>query len=192
MKLLIFISTLLSTLISCGTNDTKAVDNVETKNSRKYIDKNLISRIDLLIADTSIIDLPAKQLTKLIEIGDGQSFVDSTGIPFCKPSQIITFRGLSKDTLINIFNSYLDSGQQKIEPTTCIILYNHVFILYDNKNKKEEQIDFAFNCPIRFNYLERGEVIQPKDEKSKLLMGFIDKLKISGAFIPIYGQPTSQ
>lgn len=167
------------TFISCGTSD------------QKLIDKKVISKIDLLIADTSIIDLPSKQLTKLIDIGDGQSFVDSSGNPFCKPSQIITFKGSGKDSLINIFNSYLDSGQQKIVPTTCITLYNHVFILYDTKNRIEEQIDLAFNCPMRLNYLHRGVVVEPKDENSDSFRIFVNKLRLVGAFIPSYGQPPS-
>jgi hypothetical protein len=189
MKLFIFISILLSIFISCGTNNQKTIDKNTTRDFIEHIDKNAVSKIDLLIVDTSIIDLPSKQLTKLIDIGDGQSFVDSSGNPFCKPSQIITFKNSSKDSLIDIFNSYLDSGQQKLEPTMCIILYNHVFILYDNRNRITEQIDFAFNCPMRFDYLHRGVVVKPKNESSKLLATFVNKLKSVGAFIPVYGPP---
>jgi len=189
MKFHTYILLILLIFFSCRTNEQNNIEIKSSKSFRNYINKNEISRIDLLIADTSIIDLPSKQLTRLIDIGDGQSFVDSFGNPFYKPSQIITFSKADKDDLINIFNSYLDSGLQKIEPTTCIVLYNHVFILYDNKNKIKEQIDFAFNCPIRFNYLHRGLVVEPKDENSNLLKTFVNKLKSVNAFIPPYGQP---
>lgn len=179
MKIFILFSTFLLTAISCRT----------TSESIKYIDKSAISRIELLIADTSIIDLPSKQLTKLIDIGEGQSFVDSSGNPFYKPSQIITFTNAAKDSLVDIFNSFLDLSQQELEPTTCIILYNHVFILYDTKNVIVEQIDLAFDCPIQFNYLHRGKIVKVIDDNSVLMTGFIKKLKLANVFIPVYGKP---
>lgn len=184
MKVFISICFVFSVFISCGTNNQKSNDRKNTTDFTEHIDKNVVSKIDLLIADTSIINLPEKQLTKLVDIGYGQSFVDSSGNPLYKPSQIITFKNSGKDSLIDIFNSYLDSGQQNIEPTTCIILYNHVFILYDNRNRIIEQIDFAFNCPMQFDYLSRGMVVDPKDENSKLLTTFVNKLRSVGAFIP--------
>jgi hypothetical protein len=145
MKAFIFFSAILLTLISCRT----------TINSAKHIDSSAISRIELLIADTSIVDLPSKQLTKLIAVGEGQSFVDSSGNPFHKPSQIITFINSDKDSLVSIFNSFLNSSQQDEDATTCITLYNHVFLLYDTKNTIAEQVDFAFDCPMQFDFLHR-------------------------------------
>jgi hypothetical protein len=189
MKFLIFISSLLLTFISCGTSNQKTIDKKSIDNSIKHIDKNAVSKIDLLIAGTSIIDLPAKHLSKLIDIGDGQSFVDSSGNPLCKPSQIITFKNLDKDSLINIFNSFLDSLQQNTATKICITLYTHVFLLYDYDNKINGQIDFAFDCPMQFDYLHRGITFEVKDYKSKLITAFINKLKSVNAFIPIYGPP---
>jgi len=178
MKVLAYLSILLLT-VSCR----------RTSDSIKHIDKNAISKIELLIADTSIIDLPLKQLTKLIDIGEGQSFVDSSGNPFYKPSQIITFTNSGKDSLVNIFNSFLDSSQQDAKPTTCITLYNHVFLLYDNKNNVEEQVDFAFDCPMQFDFLHRGKTVEVKDDYSELITRFVKQLKLVNAFIPVYGPP---
>ena len=106
MKALIFFSSLLLTFISCMTGDPKGTIRILTSGSGKYIDKSAISTIEVLIADTSIIDLPSKQLTKLIDVGNAQSFVDSSGNPFYKPSQIITFKSSDKDSLVDIFNSF--------------------------------------------------------------------------------------
>jgi hypothetical protein len=189
MKSLIYIQILLLAIVSCQTNTQKNNTKESTLYSKKHIDQDSISKIDLLIADTSIIDLPSKQLTKLIDIGGAQSFVDSFGNPLYKPSQVITFKNLDKDSLVNIFNTFLDSISQKNNPTTCITLYNHVFVLYDTKNKIKEQIDFAFDCPMRFDYLQRGLIIEPKNENSKLMTTLIDKLRSAGAFIPSYGSP---
>ena len=175
---LIFLSILLLT-VTCKTKS----------DSIRHIDEHNISKIELLIADTSIIDLPSKQLTKLNDIGEGQSFVDSSGNPFYKPSQIITFTKGDKDSLIHIFNSFLDSSQQDAEPTTCITLYNHVFLLYDKRNNVEEHVDFAFDCPMQFDFLHRGKTVKVKDDYSELMTRFVKKLKEVNAFIPVYGTP---
>jgi hypothetical protein len=179
MKAFIFFSAILLTLISCRT----------TINSAKHIDSSAISRIELLIADTSIVDLPSKQLTKLIAVGEGQSFVDSSGNPFHKPSQIITFINSDKDSLVSIFNSFLNSSQQDEDATTCITLYNHVFLLYDTKNTIAEQVDFAFDCPMQFDFLHRGKTVAVKDYYSELMTRFVRQLKLKNAFIPEYGPP---
>jgi hypothetical protein len=190
MKFVIFILASLLIFSSCGTSNQKVIDKKSISNSIKHIDKNAISKIDLLIADTSIIDLPSKQPSKLIDIGEGNpSFVDSSGNPLCKPSQIITFKNFDKDSLINIFNSFLDSTQQNIAATTCITLYTHVFLLFDSTNKINEQIDFAFDCPMQFDYLHRGITFEVKNYKSELITAFINKLRSVNAFIPVYGPP---
>lgn len=178
MKLLLFPS-ILFLIVSCKT----------TNSSIKPIDASDITKIELLIADTSIIDLPSKQLTKLIDIGEGQSFVDSSGNPLYKPSQIITFTSADKDSLVHIFNSFLDSLQPDIESTTCITLYNHVFLLYDKKNNIQEQVDFAFDCPMQFDFLHRGKIVTIKHGYSELMTRFVKKLKLVDAFIPVYGPP---
>lgn len=178
MKLLIFLS-ILFLIVSCRT----------TSDSIRLINESNISKIELLIADTSIIDLPIKQLTKLCDIGAGQSFVDSSGNPFHTPSQIITFTNADKDSLVQIFNSFLDSLQDDAEPTTCITLYSHVFLLYSKKNNIEEQVDFAFDCPMQFNFLHRGKTLEVKDDYSELMTRFVKKMKLVNAFIPVYGSP---
>lgn len=181
MKGLLFFSFFLLTVVSCST----------TSYSDKHIDSSAISKIELLIADTSIIDLPSKQLTKLTDIGDGQSFVDSLGNPFCKPSQIITFTNSDKDSLISIFNLFLDSTQQNEETTSCITLYTHVFLLYNKKNEIAEQVDFAFACPMQFDFLYRGKAVRIVDANSELITKFVKQLKLANAFIPIYRKPPS-
>lgn len=189
MKPSVFISLLFLTFISCTTRNQKTIDKESASNSIKNIDKSSISKIALLIADTSIINLPSKQLTKLINVGDGQSFVDSSGNPLCKPSQTIIFKNSGSDSLINIFNSILNLPQQSNATTSCITLYTHVFLLFDNDNKIIEQIDFAFSCPMQFNYLKRGITFEVKDYKSKLITSLINQLKSTNAFIPTYGPP---
>ena len=106
-QFILFFFTLSLTIVNCASNSKKNVNKTFSKVIRQTIDTNAISKIELLIADTSIIDLPSKQLTQLIEIGEGESFVDSSGKPFYPPSQKIIFNGSSKDSLMEIFNSYL-------------------------------------------------------------------------------------
>jgi hypothetical protein len=151
------------------------------------INNQTITKIELLIADTSIINFPEKQLANSPLIGDGQSFMDSAGNLICKPSHHIVFNGSDKDTLLNMLNAFSDSLQE-LTPTTCITLYNHVFLMYNN-NQVTEKIFFAFNCPLQFNFLNRGKVIVPRDEQSELLTRFVNQLKSKGAFIPNYGPP---
>lgn len=184
IKALLFIATLLLTITSCTYNYQNSKES-----SPIYIDKNSISEIRLLVADTSIIDLPSKQLTKLIDVGEGQSFVDSLGNPFCKPAQIILFKASSKDSLVDVFNSFLDSSKQDTSLSSCIILYNHVFLLYNKNNKLVEQIDFAFDCPMQIDYLHRGKVVKVQDENSKLIVKLVNNLKAVNAYIPAFGPP---
>lgn len=187
MKLISFVIILLFiSLIGCVTNDKTAIHKPV-----KPIDKTSISEIKLLIADTSILNLPSVQLTPMIEIGDGSCFVDSNGIPLHQPTQTISFKNTQKDSLIDLFNEFLKLDKS-MEPTNCIILYTHVFILLDNQKNITEQIDFAFECPPRIDYLHRGTVIEPDEESviyKKHFDSFIGILRSANAFIPIYGPP---
>ena len=164
-------------------------DKGPSKNPVDIIDNNLISEIELLIADTTILDIPSTQLTRLIEVGEGQSFVDSNGTPLHEPTQRLIFKNSKKDSLIGLFNEFLKMRQQKI-PTTCIILYRHVFILKNANHNINEQIDFAFDCPLSIDYLHRGIVIQPLEESKdtkKVLDKLVNLLQSENAFIPSYG-----
>ena len=68
VKLFLVIITVFILFAPCVTNDKGP-----SKNPVDIIDNNLISEIELLIADTTILDIPSTQLTRLIEVGEGQS-----------------------------------------------------------------------------------------------------------------------
>ena len=181
MKILLFVIPLIA--ISCKTATNDATRKNENTKRYRHIDKLNISKMELLVADTSIIDPVKKEPPPLVRIGDGFGFVDSTGKPVFEPTQKIIFNPYATDSLVDIFNIYLHIPQDTTISTNCSILYRHVFILYDTTGKINEQINLCLDC-TKLDYLKRGAIIQFLDNNEVLFSRLIKNLKSSGAYIP--------
>ena len=185
--LLFFFS--IITLSSCS-SQTRAPQEQANQSTANYdsIIRTDISKIVLLIADTSIIDPANKELPPLIDLGVGATFVDSTGKALFKPTQEIIFRGSLKDTLVDIFNNYLNILQDDTLSTSCFRLYRHVFILYDSTGRINEQINLCFDCTT-LDYWHRDAFIEFVDEYKTLFDKIVEILKNANAYVPVYGPP---
>ena len=175
-------------VVSCTIPHKKTNEGNPTENNlsqRKYqpIDKRDITKIILLIADTSIIDPSHKELPPLIQIGSGAGFVDSSARPILKPTQEIILENSAKDTFLDIFNNYLKVPQDTTVGTSCFILYRHVFILYDAQGRISEQINLCLDC-TKLDFLRRGAFIQFLDNNRSLFSLLIQNLKLTNAYVP--------
>lgn len=176
-------------LISCSGSNTEPNDDTtfgqNNLSKRKYqlIEKDSIDKIVLLIADTSIIDPPNKELPDMLRIHSGSGFVDSTGRPIFKPTQEIIIKGSTKDKFIGVFNSYLEIPQDTTIGTRCVVLYRHCFLLYDQKGKMSEQINLCLDC-TKLDFLHRNAFIQFLDNRKMLFIDLIQNLNLTGAYVP--------
>ena len=179
----------LLTGLSCGTIDKKSgVDNL-SHSFKKYlpIGKQKIIKIELFIADTSLIDPVHRNPPPLIQIApDAWSFIDSSGHPIFNPTQKISIKDSVKNALIDIFNKYLEIPQDTTIATACSILYRHVFILYDSKGQKDEQIYLCLDC-TKLDFRKRHAFIQFLDNDKTQFARLIATLKELGAYVPNYG-----
>jgi hypothetical protein len=174
------------TIVSCGTNTTNLqVDNL-SKTRYPALDKDNITKIELLIADSSIIDPLHKELPRLTPIGLGLSFIDSAGNQILVPTQKITVTGSEKNIWVDIFNNYLEVPQDTTIGTACDVSYRHVFILYNPLGKINEQIYLCLDC-TKFDFIKRHAFLQFLDQKKILFDQLIKALKNRGAYVPNYG-----
>ena len=139
--------------MSCGTPNTNPQTSTVSTPAFIQLDKNDITKIELLIADSSLIDPVHKELPILTKIGAGLSFLDSTGKLTLRPTQRIDFTQSEKNKLIDIFNNYLTMPQDPTLARACSILYRHVFVLYDNLGKTREQVYLCLDC-ANFNFIK--------------------------------------
>lgn len=182
---LIFFITLISACKTSAKKDQNDEQPVRLLTKRQYpiIDTAEIEKIVLYVADTSIIDPSRKELPLLANIGNAGSIVDSSGKPVISPSQGLGIIKQAKDSLIRIFNHYLQSPQDSLLTTNCATFYTHVFILYDKGGKIREQIHMCLDCS-KLNFIYRGAYLEFIDEQKDLFQGLITSIRNLDAFVP--------
>lgn len=146
-------------------------------------DPDQISKIVLLIADSSVIDPAHKELPPLARIGSGGSIVDSAGKLAVTPTQQLTIDRGQRDTILAIFNEYLFVPQYKGRDTRCTVLYTHVFQIFDLNGKIAEQVHLCLGCG-RLDYIVRGACTKFIEDEPELYQRLIANLRAMGAFLP--------
>lgn len=191
MRLIYFIL-LVVALISCNSpsrNDTQKEPVTEehkpaySKRKFSLIDSSAISKIVLYIADASVFNPPDKIDVFTSSIGYAPSLLDSSGKPCVKPSQVLLITKAQKDSLVNIFNDYLQVPQDSTLGTNCEIYYTHVFVLYDRKGKITEQIHLCLGCS-KLNYIYRGAFLQFLDDQKSLFSALLRNMRKVNAYLP--------
>lgn len=179
-------------LISCNSSARKdspkepLAENYKPVYSKKkfpLIDSSVISKVVLYIADTSVFKPPEKVNVFSSNIGFGASLLDSSGKPCTKPSQVITVTGSQKDSMVQIFNDYLQVPQDSTLTTNCLIFYTHVFVLFDKKGKIREQVHLCLGCS-KLNYIYRDAFIQFLDAQKPLFSALLRNMRNLNAYLP--------
>lgn len=146
------------------------------------ISKAAVSKIVLLIADTSVID-PSRGINPpMLKVRNEAGFVDSNGKPFLAPTQEIIFTDSTKDELIAVFNSYLKVAQDTTIRSNCAVIYRHAFQLYDANGTLLEQVHLCLNC-TKLYYTRRKAFVQFLENENKLYAQLKERLKQSGAYL---------
>jgi hypothetical protein len=183
---------LLVTLISCNSSSRKDSPKEPITEDRKpayskqkfpLIDSSAISKVVLYIADTTVLNPPEKINVFNASIGYAPSLLDSSGKPCVKPSQVIQITKAQKDSLVSIFNDYLQVPQDSTLGTNCEIFYTHVFVLYDRKGKITEQIHLCLGCS-KLNYIHRGAFLQFLDDQKLLFSALLRNMRKVNAYLP--------
>jgi hypothetical protein len=191
MKYVLICFLAVSTIVfSCKSKPGGTEETIISKKTFPHIDNKRIAYIKLQIADTSLIDPLHKPLIGLARIGRGASFIDSTGRQTLNPTQTILFKGASKDSLLAVFNGYLDSPQDSLTETACMILYRHVFTIYDTVGKIDDRAYLCLDC-TRFDFVKRNAYLKFLDKDAQLFSLLIKQLRKSGAYLPINGPASS-
>jgi hypothetical protein len=190
MKSFIIFAFVLLTIMSCGTHKTNPQASSVSIPVIFQLDKNSIDKIELLIADSSLIDPVHKELPTLARIGKGLSFLDSAGILTLKPTQRISFTQSEKNKLVDIFNNYLTIPQDTTLATACSILYRHVFVLQDSVGKNQEQIYLCLDC-TNLDFIKNNAHVKFLDQSEALFRQLIMILRNGGAYVPSYGPAAS-
>lgn len=179
-------------LVSCNTSSRKNTPKepldgeykpVYSKIKFPLIDSSEITKVVLYIADTSIFKPPEKINVFSCYVGFGSSLLDSSGKPCAKPSQVITVTGAQKDSLVQLFNDYLQVPQDSTLTTNCLIFYTHVFVLYNKKGKISEQIHLCLGCS-KLNYIYRGAFIQFLKVQKILFSSLLQIMRNVNAYLP--------
>lgn len=146
------------------------------------ISKAAVSKIVLLIADTSVID-PSRGINPpMLKVRNEAGFVDSNGKPFLRPSQEIVFTDSTKDEFIEIFNSYLKVPQDTTIRLNCSVIYRHAFQLYDANGALLEQVHLCLSC-AKLYFTGRKAFVQFLENENKLYAQLKERLKQSGAYL---------
>jgi hypothetical protein len=189
---LVFCFLLAFTLLSCNSSSRNDVpeesipeEHKPAYSKRKFllIDSSAISKIVLCIADTSVLNPPEKINVFSASIGDAPSLLDSSGKPCVKPSQVIQITKAQKNSLVSIFNAYLQVPQDSTLGTNCDIFYTHAFVLYDRKGRVTEQVHLCLGCS-KLNYIYRGAFLQFLDEQKILFSALLRTMRSVNAYLP--------
>lgn len=117
--------------------------------SKPYLDKLRISKIELLVGDSAIMDeWYNHQDSGLLVTNWAIFFVDSLGKTSHTPMQKIVFSNAGKDSLINIINSFKEEDDNFDRP--CIPVFRHSLLCYTNDNKLIGKADICFDCSTMF------------------------------------------
>lgn len=189
---LIYFFVLVVALISCNSPSRKDTPKEPVTEEHKpayskkkfpLIDSSAISKIVLYIADASVFNPPDKIDVFTSSVGYAPSLLDSAGKPCVKPSQVLLITKTQKDSLVNIFNEYLQVPQDSTLGTNCEIFYTHVFVLYDRKGKITEQVHLCLGCS-KLNYIHRGAFLQFLDDQKSLFSALLRNMRKVNAYLP--------
>lgn len=154
-----------------------------SKGQNDLFDKDRITQIELLVADSSIFDNNniEEQKGRLLYMYDGLGFVDSSGKPLHKPLQRILFKGAEKDKLLDILFAYFskNTGEQL---TACAPMYRHAFLFYSDSDKPVDQIHLCLQCSI-FNFLTNKKRVELIQEDKHLYGQLIELLREKGVYL---------
>ena len=147
------------------------------KQYKNILDKNDITEIKLLVADSSIFGDSKwmyNQNTGLIWDKNGNMFfVDSSGKPLHSPMQQVTFKGAEKDELIDILNT-IKLNAKKSYSRTCILLLRHSLLLFSDSGKLNSKVDICFDCAEAIFSKDKSQIdfLNQHDEYKKLIKIF--------------------
>lgn len=126
----------LSVFVSCSLQSHKAI-----------FDKSTISKIELLVADSTLLNEWQNHQDSGLTVIDGAVyFVDSTGAALHTPMQKIVFDAAAKDSLLSILNAFLDHSNNEAPAKACILLFRHSLLFYNKNNELVSKADICFDC----------------------------------------------
>jgi hypothetical protein len=136
MKIVSFIFLLIA-IVSCTS---------QKKKKRYCYPKEDVSKIKILVADTSILDNPDFSDTSgtITNSRGGIGFVDSNGKAVHKPFQEVVLSKQQQVEFLKLFTP-IPLKDEYME-TSCVPIYRHVALFYDGANKKIGQVNICLEC----------------------------------------------